>query len=128
MPSPTGIGAVTLFVEDLPTSKAFYAKVFDLPVHFEDDNSAVFRFGETMVNLLKVDSAGELVDPAPVGSPDGGVRCQYTLDVADVDATCELLRERGVELLNGPMDRPWGIRTASFRDPGGHVWEIAQPG
>jgi uncharacterized glyoxalase superfamily protein PhnB len=23
------------------------------------------------------------------------------------------------------MDRPWGIRTASFRDPGGHIWEIA---
>ena len=22
--------------------------------------------------------------------------------------------------LNGPIDRPWGIRTASFRDPGGH--------
>jgi lactoylglutathione lyase len=24
------------------------------------------------------------------------------------------------------MDRPWGIRTASFRDPGGHIWEIAK--
>jgi lactoylglutathione lyase len=23
------------------------------------------------------------------------------------------------------MDRPWGIRTASFRDPGGHIWEVA---
>jgi catechol 2,3-dioxygenase-like lactoylglutathione lyase family enzyme len=126
MPSPTGIGAVTLFVEDLPTAKAFYARVFDLPVHFEDDNSAVFRFGETLINLLDVQSAGELVDPAPVGPPDAGIRCQYTLDVSDVDATCELLRERGVELLNGPMDRPWGIRTASFRDPAGHVWEIAQ--
>jgi uncharacterized glyoxalase superfamily protein PhnB len=31
-----------------------------------------------------------------------------------------------VDLLNGPMDRPWGIRTASFRDPGGHIWEIAK--
>ena len=31
---------------------------------------------------------------------------------------------RGVELLNGPMDRPWGVRTATFRDPAGHVWEI----
>lgn len=126
MPSPTGIGAVTLFVEDLDASKAFYAKVFDLPVHYEDDNSAVFRFGETLINLLKVEAADELVAPASVGGPDSGVRCQYTLEVAEVDATCELLRDRGVELLNGPMDRPWGIRTASFRDPAGHVWEIAQ--
>jgi lactoylglutathione lyase len=42
-----------------------------------------------------------------------------------VDAMAAELTSRGVELLNGPMDRPWGIRTASFRDPGGHIWEIA---
>ena len=35
-------------------------------------------------------------------------------------------QSRGVELLNGPMDRPWGIRTAAFADPAGHIWEIAQ--
>ena len=29
-------------------------------------------------------------------------------------------------LVDGPMDRPWGIRTAAFADPGGHIWEIAQ--
>jgi len=38
---------------------------------------------------------------------------------------CATLKERGVELLNGPMDRPWGPRTASFRDPSGQIWEIA---
>ena len=37
------------------------------------------------------------------------------------------LAERGVALLNGPVDRPWGIRTAAFADPAGHVWEIAAP-
>jgi len=31
-----------------------------------------------------------------------------------------------VGLLNGPVDRPWGMRTASFTDPGGHIWELAQ--
>ena len=34
-------------------------------------------------------------------------------------------RYRGATLLNGPIDRPWGIRTAAFRDPAGHVWELA---
>jgi catechol 2,3-dioxygenase-like lactoylglutathione lyase family enzyme len=66
---PSGIAAVTLFVEDLQAAKRFYQDVFGRPIHFEDENSAVFKFGST--------------------------------------------------------DRPWGIRTASFRDPGGHVWEIA---
>ena len=44
----------------------------------------------------------------------------------DVDAMCAELTSRGVQLLNGPIDRPSGVRTASFKDPGGHIWEIAK--
>ena len=122
---PGGIAAITLFVEDLEKARGFYEHVFELPVFFEDSNSAVFKFGETLVNLLRISEAPSLVAPAAVAEPGVGVRFQFTLDVEDVDSVCEGLRERGVELLNGPMDRPWGIRTASFRDPGGHIWEIA---
>ncbi len=50
---PGAIAAITLFVEDLEAAKRFYEEVFDLPLVFEDDNSTVFRFGETIVNLLK---------------------------------------------------------------------------
>jgi catechol 2,3-dioxygenase-like lactoylglutathione lyase family enzyme len=120
------IGAITLFVEDLPATKQFYQDVFNLPVHYEDQNSAVYVFGETMINLLKVEEAPGLVNPAVVATPTSGVRFQFTVGVDNVDATCEELRRRGVELLNGPMDRPWGIRTASFIDPAGHIWEIAK--
>ncbi|MFL5641528.1 MAG: VOC family protein [Chloroflexota bacterium] len=120
-----GIDAITLFVEDLGAAKAFYLDVFGLPLRFEDPNSAVFMFGETAINLLDVREAPELIAPAAVATPDAGSRFQFTLAVDDVDAMCETLRGRGVEILNGPMDRPWGIRTASFRDPGGHIWEIA---
>ena len=122
---PGAITAITLFVEDLAEAKRFYSEVFQLPAFFEDDSSAVFKFGETLVNLLQSNEAHELVAPATVATPDAGVRFQFTLAVEDVDATCEELTARGVELLNGPMDRPWGVRTASFRDPGGHIWEIA---
>ena len=38
---------------------------------------------------------------------------------------CAELARWGVQLLNGLMDRPWGIRTARFRDLGGHIWETA---
>ena len=123
---PGKISAITLFVEDLPATKRFYQEVFGLPVHFEDDVSAVFDFGNTLINLLKSTEAPELIKPAVVATPDAGSRFQFTLDVDDVDAMCAELTARGVELLNGPMDRPWGIRTASFRDPGGHIWEIAK--
>ena len=124
---PGSISAITLFVDDLAATRSFYLEVFGLPVLFEDEDSAVFRFDNTMINLLKSSAAVSLIDPATVASPDTGSRLQLTLDVENVDATCAELTARGVELLNGPMDREWGIRTASFRDPGGHIWEIAQP-
>lgn len=123
---PRGVGAITLFVEDLPETKRFYQNVFGLPVAFEDDASAVFKFDNTMINLLKSSEAPELIGPASVAAPEAGSRMQFTVEVDDLDAMCAELAGRGVELLNGPMDRPWGIRTASFRDPSGHIWEIAE--
>lgn len=123
---PGPISALTLFVEDLDAAKQFYRDVFGLPVHYEDSESAVFKFKNTLINLLKSTAARGLVEPAQVAPFESGVRLQLTIEVEDVDAMCDELRSRGVELLNGPMDRPWGIRTASFRDPAGHIWEIAK--
>ena len=121
------IDAITLFVEDLEESKRFYQDVFALPVAYEDANSAVFKFENTLINLLKIPAARGLIEPGVVADPKAGSRFQLTIPVDDVDAACERLKTHGVELLNGPMNRPWGIRTASFTDPGGHIWEIAQP-
>ena len=70
---PGGIAAITLFVEDLEEAKRFYGDVFGLPVTFEDENSAVFTFGETLVNLLQVTEAPGLIGPATVASRDAGV-------------------------------------------------------
>ena len=123
---PGRVSAITLFVEDLEATRRFYQEVFGLPVVFEDDDSTVFDFGNTVVNLLKTTAAGELIEPAGVARREAGARFQLTIEVDDVDATCADLAERGVELLNGPVGRPWGVRTASFSDPGGHIWEIAR--
>ena len=124
--TPSGIGAITLFVEDVPAAREFYGTVFALPVHYQDDVSVVFKFGDTLVNLLQSTEANELIAPAPVAGSGSGSRFQLTINVDDVDAACADLERRGVKLLNGPMDRPWGVRTAAFRDPAGHVWEIAR--
>ena len=120
------IGAITMFTEDLDRSKRFYQDVFGLPTAWEDDNSAVFKFDNTVINLLKIPAAHELIEPGTVAGPEAGARFQLTVGVDDVDAVCAELASRGVQLLNGPMNRPWGIRTASFTDPSGHIWEIAQ--
>ena len=123
---PKSIGAITLFVEDLDASKRFYETTFGLHVVFEDENSVVFKMGGTLINLLKIESADELVAPAQVARRDAGSRHVFSIEVDDVDAMCAKLVARGVTLLNGPVDRPWGIRTASFQDPAGHIWEIGK--
>jgi catechol 2,3-dioxygenase-like lactoylglutathione lyase family enzyme len=122
------ISAITLFVEDLAVARQFYLDTFELPVHYEDPESVVFVFGDTMVNLLVATAAPELIEPAAVAARGSGARFVFTLPVDDVDARCAELRAKGVELLNGPVDRPWGPRTASFPDPDGHIWEIASGG
>ncbi len=119
------VGAITLFVEDRQRSQSFYEKAFELAPVYEDDVAATFKFENLLVNVLQADAAHELIDPAPVGARDAGSRFQLTIWVKDVDLVCSELVSRGIELLNGPIDRPWGVRTACFADPDGHVWEVA---
>jgi catechol 2,3-dioxygenase-like lactoylglutathione lyase family enzyme len=123
--SLTSVGAITLFVDDPQRSKSFYQDVFDVPVLFEDENSAAFEFENMVVNLLALPAAHELIDPAPVADQEAGSRFQLTIWVEDADAVCSELASRGVSLVNGPMDREWGMRTAAFADPDGHIWEVA---
>jgi len=124
-PSPS-IGAITLFVRDVQASKQWYQRVFDVPLVFEDPSSAVVQFGTTMVNLLAVGEAPELIEPAAVGDPAAGAALQFTIWVDDVAARCAAMEAGGAERVNGPLDRAWGQRTALFSDPDGHLWEIAQ--
>jgi uncharacterized glyoxalase superfamily protein PhnB len=123
---PSEVEVITLFVDDIASSKAFYAKVFASETVWEDAVSSVLRFGGLLINLLDVSQAPTLVEPLRVAQSSVGVRALLTIRVADVDQVCSALREIGVDLLNGPIDRPWGRRTASFADPSGHAWEIAQ--
>ena len=106
------ISAISLFVEDLAAAKAFYARVFDARLVYEDDASAAFAFGGP--------------PPVVLGLAVAGSRFQLSFWVDDVDAVCAALRAHGVAPLTGPQDRPWGMRTANFVDPAGHSWEVAQ--
>jgi len=119
------VGAITMFVADHLRAKSFYRKAFDVETVYEDDHSIAFQFESMIVNLLVTNEAHELIAPAVVAEENTGTRFQLTIWVDDTDAACEELGRRGVELLNGPIDRPWGMRTAAFADPDGHVWELA---
>jgi lactoylglutathione lyase len=120
----TKLAGVSLVQERLAEAKAFYTEVFELQALFEDGDNVVFKIGETVVHLLGAQAAPTLIGPGPVAAQSAGHRAQLAVQVDDVDDLCRQLVQRGVRILSGPMDRPWGIRTANFEDPGGHLWEV----
>jgi uncharacterized glyoxalase superfamily protein PhnB len=85
----------------------------------------MLRFGGMFVFLHQAAGAAtplpEILDQAAKGAG------QFAIIVGDVDAVCAEIASRGVEPITGPADRAWGMRTATFADPAGHIWEIAQP-
>ena len=49
----------------------------------------------------------------------------FTTD--DCDATFERIRTAGGEVLQEPMDQPYGVRDCAFRDPAGNLLRFMQP-
>ncbi|GAA3048745.1 VOC family protein [Kitasatospora albolonga] len=45
----------------------------------------------------------------------------------DVDATFERIRATGAEVLQEPVDQPYGVRDCAFRDPSGNALRFNQP-
>jgi lactoylglutathione lyase len=111
---------------ELSATKSLYVSTFGLPIVYEDDDCAVFQFKNALIDLLEESAGVEQLDPEPVAPKAEGPRFVFTIDVDDVDQTCAELTSRGVKLLNSPMDRPWGIRTAGFKGPAGYIWAISK--
>ncbi|MDH6707276.1 putative enzyme related to lactoylglutathione lyase [Kitasatospora sp. MAA19] len=45
----------------------------------------------------------------------------------DCDATFERIRAAGAEVLQEPVDQPYGVRDCAFRDPAGNMVRFSQP-
>ena len=116
--------AITLFTDDLIAGTEFYGALLGLEEVYRDDVSVVYKCGETLINLLNTSQAPGLISPAPVGV-QSQARAVYTLRFKNIDDLAKDLDAAGVAILNGPIDRPWGVRTLSVQDPSGHIWEFA---
>jgi lactoylglutathione lyase len=116
------LGHVIVYVSDLAASVAFYRDVAGLEHRFTDAGYAEFATGATRFALYEQRRAKWLIGHTVVA----GAGAEIVLLVRDVDAVAARLRERGVVLLAGPADRPWGHRTVHVADPDGFVVEFAQ--
>ena len=123
--SLVSVRVITLFVEDEQRSKEFYERVFDIAGIDEGHGTVIFKLDNLFLRLLARDEAEtEMLGQVPVGDPRSGTTVQMALFTDDGNALCAELEGRGVPIVYGPVDRPWGVRNAAFLDPDGHVWQF----
>lgn len=122
------IDVAVLFVSDLDRAKTFYRNTFGLSPEQEDEDGAFLKLEGTSLMLLSTPGAQDLLTNEAVAvQPSGGASSQLVAFVDDVDAVYRDFSAQGVEFVREPIDRDWGLRTAHFKDPDGHIWELAQP-
>jgi catechol 2,3-dioxygenase-like lactoylglutathione lyase family enzyme len=120
------LGYVVLFVDDFDGTVDFYAKKVGLPVRLRAEGYAEFAVEGAKFALLSRSRAAELTGEKPSGRPAPGPdRAAVTVLVEDVNRVFQELSGRGVQFLGGPKDRAWGQRSVYFRDPEGHLIELA---
>jgi lactoylglutathione lyase len=120
------VSVITLFVEDQQRSKEFYERVFEVAPVEDEEGTVIFKFDNLFLRLLtRGEAENEMLGQVPVADSDSGASCQLAIFVDDADALCADLAKRGVSIIYGPIDRPWGVRTAAFLDPDGHVWAFS---
>ena len=121
-------------VNDVDESLAFYRDALGLEVRNDVANGG-FRW----VTLGSADQPGlEIVisEPHAGRSQADGDALQELLvkgslpmlvfRTDDLDATFEKVRASGAEVLQEPIDQPWGPRDSAFRDPSGNTVRISQ--
>ena len=123
-----------LTVNNVDDSLGFYRDALGLEVQ-NDVGSGGFRW----VTLGSPDQPGlgiVLSEPhAGRSQADGdalqelltkGVLPMIMFRVDDLDGVFEKVRASGAEVLQEPMDQPWGPRDSAFRDPSGNMVRISQ--
>ena len=137
-PKLNGLTETALFVEDLSRTSDFYEKVLRLSKLRATDTGRVFRIGDQRYLLLFKRSAahtsnktatGDAVPPCAIPEQDGRGpgHIAFGISESDLDWWRERLAKHNVDLLK-EMNWETGARSLYFRDPDGHMIELATPG
>ena len=139
MPAPpvTGVLESALFVKDLGRARAFYEDVLGFEVFSESDTGCGFEVAKSQLLLLVTEDKariptvtdGGTVPPCLEGSGEavGAGHIAFAVSEAELENWRQHLVHQGIDLLS---EVRWvrGGRSLYFRDPDGHLLELASPG
>ncbi|HEY2672159.1 MAG TPA: VOC family protein [Rugosimonospora sp.] len=124
-----------LEVDDHEAALAFYRDVLGLEVR----NDVALDFGRWLtVGPADQPELGIVLTSVGVGRPPEDAQALRSLlakgslaglvfTSGDVDGVFEKIRASGAEVMQEPMDQPYGVRDCAFRDPAGNTLRFSQP-
>lgn len=125
---------VTIFVADQERAKRFYTEKLGMEIRV-DQSVGDFRWltvgppGQPDLELVLVEPGGPMHDEATAKRIrdllEGGAMGAGVFETDDCHATYEEFRERGVEFLSEPRERPYGVE-ATFRDDSGNWFSLTE--
>ncbi len=124
--TPQRITLITLGVDDLERSKAFYAQLGWSP-HSEVPGQVVFYQinGMAFGFFGRAALAKEQNRPTAALGTGAITLAQNMPSMADVDAAFAKAIAAGATPLAEPTEMAWGGYSSYYADPDGHVWECA---
>jgi len=132
MPSLDGVLETALYVDDLDRARGFYADVLGLMLMVRDERMCAFTVGSRSVLLIfrrgasleTIRMSGGTIPPH-----DGSGPAHVAFAVATEELAAWEARLRGFEVaIEGRTRWPRGGQSVYFRDPDGHLLELATPG
>jgi uncharacterized glyoxalase superfamily protein PhnB len=120
--------------DDAEAALVFYRDV----IGFEVSNDVDMGGGMRWITLAPAGSDVSIVlTPVGAGESDAdretmadllakGVLGGLVLATDDLDRDFERIAASGADIVQEPMDQPWGVRDAAFRDPAGNQLRLTQ--
>lgn len=123
---PAAISCVTIPVENLQKSIAFYRDGLGLTVEEQDEEHAALDLDGVYLVLLERSEFGTYVErlghrPANRGAAEA-IISYFTESKAEVDAVMGQAQRAGAQIVAASDDD--GIYSGYFTDPDGHTWEV----
>jgi catechol 2,3-dioxygenase-like lactoylglutathione lyase family enzyme len=135
-PPLDGVLETALYVDDMERARAFYEGVLGLEAMFADSRLTAYPIGGRSALLLFRRGAATEAAHLPGGTipPHDGagpIHCALSIAADALPAWERRLAERGVAIegrTEWPSRRPVASVSIYFRDPDGHLLELATPG